>query len=250
MKDLSRYFLIMAVVLIIAAYFPAKFVINPQMAPVSGILIIFLAIPCYIALGIWLGWKRSISLLVVLSIYAFTIETIAIITGFPYSSFQYTELIGYKLLGYTPYTVPFAYVPLFIGCFYLAALKNIKKWKIILSTTLLVLIADMVLDPAAVALKFWIYESNGIFYGVPLMNFLGWIFSGFLSSIITMFFVHDKLNDLNRPEALVSSLFLILIFWSSVCFYLGLIIPAIIGFIFVVFILYETKARIGNFTIS
>ena len=58
-------------------------------------------------------------------------------------------------------------------------------------------------DSAAVALKFWVYESKGFFYGVPLMNFLGWIFSGLLSSIITMLFVKDKLNDLNKPKALV-----------------------------------------------
>ena len=199
------------------------------MAPVSGIVIILMSLPCYVALIRWLGLKSSLTIIVILSIYAISIETIAIITGFPYSHFQYTELIGFKIFGYTPYTVPFAYVPLFLGCFYMASLKTHEKWKIILLTTLLVLVADMVLDPAAVALKFWIYESQGIFYGVPLMNFLGWILSGFISSIITMFFLKDHINDLNKLNGLLSSLFLILAFWSAVCLYIGLIIPALIG---------------------
>jgi len=121
---------------------------------------------------------------------------VAIITGFPYSHFQYTELIGFKILGHTPYTVPFAYVPLFLGCFYIATLNTIVKWKIILLTTFMVLVADMVLDPAAVALKFWVYQSQGIFYGVPLMNFLGWLLSGFMASLITMYFLKTELKIL------------------------------------------------------
>ena len=246
-KDYSKYFLITAVALLIAAYFPAKLSISPQMAPISGIFIILMSLPCYVALVRWLGLKSSLTLIFILSIYAISIETIAIITGFPYSHFQYTELIGFKILGYTPYTVPFAYVPLFLGCFYMASLNTHEKWKIILLTTFLVLVADMVLDPAAVALKFWIYESQGIFYGVPLMNFLGWILSGFISSLITMYFLKDRINDLSKPNALISSLFLILAFWSAVCLYIGLIIPALIGFIFVGYILYETHGRVGEF---
>jgi putative membrane protein len=206
-----------------------------------------MALPCYFALYKWLGLKKSLFLIITLSVYAFAIETIAIITGFPYSSFQYTELIGYKIFGYTPYTVPFAYVPLFIGCFYLASLKSINMWKIIILSTLLVLVADLILDPAAVALNFWIYQSPGFFYGVPLMNFMGWILTGFLSSLITAYILKDHIVDSNKPKAIISSLFLILVFWSAVCFYLNLLIPGIIGLVFIVYILYETKGKIGKF---
>ncbi len=171
-KDYSKYFLITALALVIAAYFPVKLSISPQMAPISGIFIILMSLPCYAALIRWQGLKKSLTLIFLLSIYAIAIETTAIITGFPYSHFQYTALIGFKIFGYTPYTVPFAYVPLFLGCFYIASLNMIEKWKIILLTTFLVLVTDTVLDPSAVALKFWVYASQGIFYGVPLMNFL------------------------------------------------------------------------------
>ncbi|PKL66692.1 MAG: carotenoid biosynthesis protein [Methanobacteriales archaeon HGW-Methanobacteriales-1] len=248
MKDYSKYFWITAICLVFAAFFPAKLTLNPEMAPLSGIFIILLALPCYFALYKWLGLKKSLILIITLSIYAFTIETLAIITGFPYSNFQYTELIGFKILGYTPYTVPFAYVPLFIGCFYLASLKSINKWKIIILSTLMVLAADLILDPAAVALNFWSYQSPGFFYGVPLMNFMGWILTGFLSSLISVYILSDHINDSNKPKAIISSLFLILVFWSAVCFYLDLIIPGIIGLVFIGYILYETKGKIGEFS--
>ena len=247
MRDYSKYFWIAAAALVLAAFFPAKLTINPEMAPISGIFIILMSLPCYIALGRWLGFKKSLSLIVILSIYALLIETFAIITGFPYSNFSYTNLIGFKILGYTPYTLPFAYVPLFIGCFYMALIIKMDKWIIIILSTLMVLVADMVLDPAAVALKFWVYESQGFFYGVPLMNFLGWILTGFLSSLITMYFLKSNIYDSNKPEGLVSSLFLILAFWSAVCLYLELILPALIGFTFLTFILLKTRGKVGIF---
>ena len=247
MRDYSKYFWIAAAALVLAAFFPAKLTINPEMAPISGIFIILMSLPCYIALSRWLGLKKSLSLIVILSIYALLIETFAIITGFPYSNFSYTNLIGFKILGYTPYTLPFAYVPLFIGCFYMASIIKMDKWIIIILSTLMVLVADMVLDPAAVALKFWVYESQGFFYGVPLMNFLGWILTGFLSSLITMYFLKNNIYDSNKPEGLVSSLFLILAFWSAVCLYLELILPALIGFTFLTFILLKTRGKIGIF---
>jgi putative membrane protein len=247
MKDYSKYFFITALALIIAAYFLAKVPISTEHAPISGLFIIALSLPCFYALGVSLGWKKALMLVLILSIYAIFIESFAIITGFPYSNFQYTDLIGFKLFGLTPYTLPFAYVPLFIGCFYLSSLQFTNKWKIIIFSTFLVLMADLVLDPAAVALKFWIFDTSGVFYGVPLMNFAGWLLSGFLASLIAMYLIKDNINDFHKPKAIVLSLFLILTFWSAVCAYMGLIIPAIVGIIFIVFILYKTNFKVGEF---
>lgn len=246
-KDYTTYFGLTAFILAIVAYFPANISISPENAAISGIFIIALALPCYLALYSWLGLKKAVIFLIILSFYALFIETFAIITGFPYSSFQYTNLIGFKLFGYTPYTVPFAYVPIFVGCFFLAINSFQNKWKIIVASTLMVLIADLVLDPAAVAMNFWIYESPGIFYGVPLMNFLGWILSGFIASIISFYLLKDYISITNKPQALSSSLFLILSFWSAVCLYLGLYIPFLIGLIFIVYLLHQTNYKVGKF---
>jgi putative membrane protein len=34
------------------------------------------------------------------------------------------------------------------------------------------------LDPGAVAVGFWAYADGGVYYGVPLSNFAGWVLSG------------------------------------------------------------------------
>jgi putative membrane protein len=206
-----------------------------------------MAIPSYYALYRWLGLGKSVSILLILSLYAFIIETFAIITGFPYSSFHYTDQIGFKIAGYTPYTLPFAYVPIFLGSIYLASIISRNIYSYFLITTFIVLLVDIMLDPAAVALKFWIYHSPGIFYNVPLMNFLGWILTGFLAALITYPLLSKELFQ-SKPSALVSSLFLILSFWMSVCFYLGLILPGLIGLFLWLFILWITRMDVAIFS--
>ncbi|GAB4312973.1 MAG: carotenoid biosynthesis protein [Methanobacteriaceae archaeon] len=247
MKDFSKIIFISAIALAVAAFFVTNVPINQDMAPISGFFIIALALPAYGALIRGLGWNKALIFIMVLSLYAIFIETLAIITGIPYSHFQYSGLIGLKLFGYTPYTVPFAYVPLFVGCFYLAILLSKVKWKIIIFSTLLVVVADLVLDPAAVALNFWTFQSGGFYYGVPLSNFLGWIITGFIASTITLCLLKDNLDDLIKVSGTVSSLFLILSFWSFVCLYMGLLIPSFIGFTFIGFILIKTNRKIGHF---
>lgn len=247
MKDYSLLFWFTGIILIILAFFVTNVPITSEMAFISGIFIIALSLPSYFASIKWLGWKKGLFFLIIMSIYAVSIETFAIITGFPYSEFVYTNLIGFKVFGYTPYTVPFAYVPLFIGSIYLAALKSRNYIEISLFTAFFVLFADLVLDPAAVALNFWIYKIQGIYYGIPLMNFMGWILTGFLAAVISIVLLKSKLFDPNKPEALISSLFLILCFWTPSCFYLKLWIPGIIGAVFLIFILSESKGKIGNY---
>jgi putative membrane protein len=262
-RDYSKYFYITTVILIIVAFFLANVKINPQMSNISAIFIIALSLPCYVAMILWLGWKKGLVTIVVFSIYALVIETLAIITGFPYSPFEYTGLIGAKVFGYTPFTVPFAYVPLFLGCIYLAGKLTFfktgskeleaKQSKLrlpilfISATAFLVLAADLVLDPAAVALNFWNYLWPGFFYGVPLMNFLGWLLTGALASGLALLIMRPSQLQI-PPRGVVSSLFLILSFWSAICFYLGLIIPGLIGVIFLIYILKDTGGRVGDFS--
>jgi putative membrane protein len=246
----------MAVALVIAAFFVANVQIDPSLSVVSALFIIILAIPCVLAIIIWLGWKKALISIIILSIYAVSIETLAIITGFPYSPFQYTELIGTKLFGYTPFTLPFAYVPLFVGCIYLASLfwqETSTYWKnmlkLVLITALLVLIADLVLDPAAVALNFWVYEYHGFFYGVPLQNFLGWILTGIIAALIGLLLFRKQLINKKTP-ALVSSLFLIIFFWTSICLYRQLWLPGLIGILFIIFILKISRGKVGDFHVD
>ncbi|MCS3924586.1 bisanhydrobacterioruberin hydratase CruF [Methanosalsum natronophilum] len=252
MKDYSKHFYIISLALIISAFFLANVEVSEQHTVISILFIVGFAIPSLIATLIWLGINKGILFICVLGIYAFLLETFAIITGIPYSEFYYTELIGYKLFGLTPFTVPLAWLPLFIGSLYLATKIKISTripniTQILLITTLILVITDLVLDPAAVALNFWVWIESGTYYNVPFINFVGWGISGFIAAIIGVSITKNNLDN-NMPKAMVSSFFLIMVFWTAICIYLTLIIPAIIGVGLLILTFWQVEGRIGDFT--
>ncbi|MDG6243803.1 MAG: carotenoid biosynthesis protein [Methanolobus sp.] len=251
LKDFSKIVYLTGFILLVPAFFLSNVDIVPQHSFISVFFIVFLAIPCFLAVFVWLGNKKGLLLLIIMGLYALFLETMAIITGIPYSEFYYTEIIGAKLFGTTPFTVPFAWLPLFIGSMYLASEIRINGQRpgplqIAILTTLLLLLADLVLDPAAVALQFWIWKEPGIFYGVPLMNFIGWVISGFVAAVIGVVMTRHELRE-DKPAALASSLLLIMFFWTGVCVYMKLLIPAFVGIAMIAFITWSTKGHAGNF---
>ena len=199
---------------------------RPELAGVSAVFVLVLWAPCAYALAQWLGWKRAALILVGLGAFAIAIETFAVRTGWPYGSFQYGDKIGLKYFGVTPWTVPFAWSPLVLGAMALAARQTRSPLALCAGATLFLLLFDGVLDPGAVAQKFWRYDAGGAYYGVPLSNFGGWIVSGLLGA--ALFYLGSGKRQ-QIPLTLVSSVTLILAFWCSVCLFSNLWLPGILG---------------------
>ena len=212
--------IIISIILFFVSYFTVTF-IDPSLSAVSAVFIIIFAAPSFYYLI--KESQNGVRIILILSALAIIIESIGILTGFPYSRFEYTELIGGKILGLAPWTLPFAFVPLVIGAMYFA-LKQKSLTKIFLVATGLLVLTDLILDPAAVALKIWVWEINGLFYGVPFVNFLGWIFTSMLCVVV---FLLNHQNPLTKNTAL--SFYFIVSFWTGACFWLNLWIPFLIG---------------------
>ncbi|MEO6656274.1 MAG: isopentenyl-diphosphate Delta-isomerase [Pyrinomonadaceae bacterium] len=206
-------------------------VIPPEAHLVSGINVILFALPAFWAASRWLGRHDAIILFVILGILALDIETCAIITGYPYGHFGYSDLLGYRLFGHTPWTVAFAWSPLLLGAYAVArrTLENLVFR--VAGVALLLVVCDLVIDAGAVKIGFWRYEAGGDFYGVPLSNFLGWILSGVIGAIVLEFFVYLRKPLLPVPAQLISSCFFILSFWTAVAFFSGLYGPLLIGIV-------------------
>jgi putative membrane protein len=235
-----RALLLGAIFLFINGFFVAKVpqATRPELAGISAAFVLVLWAPSAWMLKSWLGWKRAAVLLAVLGVFAILIETFAIRTGWPYGHFAYGAKIGGKVFGVVPWTVPFSWPPLVLGAIALAG--RIAPRRLLLVGVLILLSFDLVLDPGAVQQKFWLYQSGGWYYGVPLSNFCGWLLSGCIG---VWLFQKFSSRQTTAPMPLVSSVTLILAFWTSVCLFTSLWVPAIIGFGLLGWIYRETRPQ-------
>ncbi|MEQ1921306.1 MAG: isopentenyl-diphosphate Delta-isomerase [Pyrinomonadaceae bacterium] len=230
------------VILATGAFFMANVVIPPEARFVSGINVILFAIPVFWATMMWLGRRDAAILFGILGVLALLIETSAMITGFPYGHFGYSELLGYRLFGLTPWTVFLAWTPLVIAAYGIAS-RLVEKQpsaasrkllggilRVVLVSLILVVL-DLVLDPGAVKIGFWRYEGGGAFYGVPASNFVGWLFSAAIGAAVIEIFTFCRKPLLPSPAQLISSTFFIIFFWSAIAFFSGMWVPVMFGVI-------------------
>ncbi|MEQ1644080.1 MAG: isopentenyl-diphosphate Delta-isomerase, partial [Pyrinomonadaceae bacterium] len=156
----------------------------------------------------------------------------------------YSDLLGYRLFGYTPWTVFLAWTPLVLAAYAIA--RRIFEDQLpaisyqlsagiyrIVVTALILVIFDLVLDPGAVKIGFWQYEGGGAFYGVPVSNFVGWLFSGAIAGIVLEIFFWIKNPLLPAPAQMISSAFFIVSFWTFIAFFSGMYWPLGIGVVVV-----------------
>lgn len=217
------------VFLAIGAFFMANVQLPSWSHYVSAINVALFASPSFWAVRRWLGWRDGSVLVLILGIYALAIETSAIVTGFPYGHFGYSDFLGYRIFGLVPWTVAFAWTPLMLGAYGIAA--NLFSGPIIrvIVATLIITLFDIVLDPGAVYLGFWQYDDGGWFYGVPMSNFAGWLVSGAIGAVIIEVIVWIFSPLLPTPMQLASSVIFIIFFWSMIAAFGGLVWPALIG---------------------
>ncbi len=199
----------------------------------SAVSIVLFAVPGFWVVRRWLGWRDGAIFVAVLGVYALLIESSAIVTGFPYGHFDYSDHLGYRIFGFAPWTVAFAWTPLILGSYAVAGnIAESRIFRVILCTLILVAF-DLVLDPGAVYLDFWEYEGGGWYYGVPISNFGGWLFSGFAGAILIEMMLSRFGPLLPTPIQMSSSAVLIVFFWTAFAFFAGMEEPALLGILLV-----------------
>ena len=133
------------------------------------------------------GW-RAIAVFVAAGLLISNIlENLSIQAGFPFGHYHYTG--GSKI-----FQVPWFIGPAYLATGYLAwvvatvLLGDVRRnspWPTAIGTPIIGAFAmtawDLALDPATSTINHaWIWENGGAFFGVPLVNFLGWTFTVYL----------------------------------------------------------------------
>ena len=141
-------------------------------------------LPLIAGVGPLIDRKAGIAL-ALLTVYAYGIEYVGTTTGWPYGAFEYTVPLGPMLAGVIPVALPVFFFPLVLNAYLLTLLllgDRADNTAVRLAATVgAVLATDLVLDPGAVAVKFWAYECAATascgYYGVPWSNYAGWVLS-------------------------------------------------------------------------
>jgi putative membrane protein len=177
--------LVGAVLLVASAQslLPPPLAFNPYLV-VTGVLV--MRLPLVAGLFPLVG-RRGAALLFVLAGYAYGIEYVGATTGLPYGEFAYQIPLGPMLSDTIPLGLPVFFMPLVLNAYLLCLLLLGERARSALVRVPVVVAAvvavDLVLDPAAVALGFWAYES-GSYYGVPWLNFAGWVLSATVATML------------------------------------------------------------------
>ncbi len=225
-----------AVVLFASPLFQRTFPEQADNPVVGAAAVMLLAVPSFIAAWQWLGSKRALLLLASLSLFAFIIETVGLQTGYPYSAFTYGSGLGPLLPGGAPFSLPFAYVPLVLGALWVTWRLRAKPVLFTCAFASSLLAVDLVLDPGAVVLGLWTYVRGGLYYGVPWLNFVGWLISGALAGGLTLMLLRSQKQS---PSPLLAvSMLLHFVYWTGVAFWYALSVPFAIGALLILLLSY------------
>lgn len=149
-----------------------------------------------------LGWGRSIAFFVVASLIGAAAELIGTQTGFPFGAYTYGEFLGAKIAGHVPWLIPPSWYAVSIVALDFGRRMGLGRWGRIGSVALFMVLWDVALDPAMnYAFPFWTYEASGVFFGMPLVNWVGWALTSLVIGL-----GYELLGGLtDQPDAFVSA---------------------------------------------
>lgn len=193
------YKFILIGILLLVSFFPAYLGYQAQHAWVGYIFTIAFALSAYVPYLRDHG-KRWWIALVLLAVFGYSIESVGVLTCFPYGCFAYSDQLWPKIFDIVPRILAFTRPPLVVWIWHqtlrlrhLSPATRIHSWqggkeKVWRKSRIVwwmgLVLVDLVLDPIAVMMGLWSYPWWWFRFGVPLSNFAGWMLSGTIGIMI------------------------------------------------------------------
>ncbi len=164
-----------------------------------------------IAFGIAaLGARRTLLFFAAACVISATAELTGTKTGWPFGGYEYTDFLGYKLLGRVPFAIPLSWFYMGFASLLIAdsiaaarGWRNRTLWAIVLGAYLLTA-WDLVLDPSMAApqlayIHFWVWHEHGPYFGMPLRNLAGWFGTGLAFIAVGRLLWRDRVTPVAAP---------------------------------------------------
>jgi uncharacterized membrane protein len=167
--------------------------------------------------------RREALTLIGVALMGFTVEVVGMHSGFPFGEYAYTGVLQPQLLG-VPIVMGFAWMALVAFASDLAGRLRLSPWPTAALGALWMTATDLVIDPlAANHFGYWTWAREGIYYGIPFTNFVGWFITGLLGCRMAR-----TRRQPNFWAGFVGTA--ILLFFASIALALPLLPIALLGF--------------------
>jgi putative membrane protein len=158
------------------------------------------------------GWRPIAVFVVAALVISNILENLSIATGFPFGHYHYTG--AGKI-----FQVPWFIGPAYLATGYLAwvvatvLLGDVHRrspWLTTIGTPVVAAFTmtawDLAFDPSRSTINhFWIWENAGGFFGVPLVNFLGWTLTVYLFMQVFALYLRSRGPLLAAPDRTTAS---------------------------------------------
>lgn len=194
--------------------------------------------------GAW-GGARTAAVVALVVPATWTVEWLGSQTGFPFGAYSYTDALQPQL-GHVPLLIPLAWLMMLPPAWAVAAtLVGTQKRTAFVAVSALAFTAwDLYLDPQMVAWGYWIWHNPGPYFGIPLVNFGGWL----LASAAVTALVHVVLGPRAvpvRPLLVIYTITWALQFMGQFFFW-SMIGPALVGGATMGLFVYLAWRRVGQ----
>ena len=165
--------------------------------------------PAYVVLGCLaalvhsaprIGTTRALTLFAAASVVALAGELAGTTFGLPFGPYHYTDMLGYKLGGHVPFPIPISWYYMLYGSLAMCGRllsaddSNATRWRWAFVAGAILTAWDVPQDPAMTAVSpvHWVWDfasfpawvpawlKAGLFYGMPISNWIGWLITGSL----------------------------------------------------------------------
>jgi putative membrane protein len=143
-------------------------------------------------------WIKSFFAIILTSLAS---ELIGTTYGIPFGAYGYSSLLGYKVLDRVPWLIPLSWFYMSLASYDLIRSRitvETFSLKRIFGSAILLLVWDLVLDPAMSRLApFWYWQNPEGLLGTPNSNLIGWWVTGLaLMSWLEFFKAHQWLKKM------------------------------------------------------
>ena len=134
-------------------------------------------------------WRQALLAGAAVPLLGWVVEVVGQASGFPFGTYHYTPLLQPQLAG-VPVLIPLAWLMMMPPAWAMAVVIVGAEpgWRARLRRAAVSALAftawDLFLDPQMVAWNAWVWAVPGAYFGIPLLNFAGWLLVAFCVSLL------------------------------------------------------------------